>query len=129
MPPKLNSLCHPNTYQLWDAETIILKILLYLMQWENKTDWALKFAIKPLAKNLGNHFYLLLSQPVSTVLCSSPCLCQIISQIETWFLAICVNIIFDTIFMILWILYVLVALSLKQLHATFCAVTTSLPLV
>ena len=29
----------------WDAETIILKIHLYLMNWDNGTNWALRFVI------------------------------------------------------------------------------------
>ena len=80
-------------------------------------------------KNLWNRIYLLLNRP--TLHCFLFITLLVSNYLSDWdlILAICVNINSGTIFMILWILYVFVALSLKQLSATFCAAVFSLPLV
>ena len=126
IPPKFNSLRHPNTYSVMRCRNDYFKNSLtpYVVREWNRlsTEICNSTSCQEFRKSLLSFIKRTCSSLFSI---HHPVGVKLFVRLR---LAknICMNINSGTIFMILWILYVLVALSLKQLRTTFCAATTSL---
>ena len=129
IPPKLNSLLHPNIYSVMRCRNDHFKnsFIPYVVREWNKLTVEIRNSIscQEFRKSLLSFI-----KPTCSSLFSihHPVGVKLLVRLRL-VLAIWVNINSGTIFMILWTLYILVALSLKQLRNTFCAATTFLPLV
>ena len=85
IPPKLNSLRHPNTYSVMRCRDDYFKncFIPYVVREWNRLSTEVSNSTS--CQNLRSHFIFHYTNLLFTVFYSSPYCCQIISQFEVWF--------------------------------------------